>query len=65
MRSLPGVTPRGTFVRVLQPHIEGLLVKGVDVGDRLRVKLTRTDVQRGYIDFARASPYAREYGLGS
>jgi len=51
-----GVTPRGTFVRVLQPHIEGLLVQaqGVDVGDRLRVKLTRTDVQRGYIDFARS-----------
>jgi len=51
-----GVTPRGTFVRVLQPHIEGLLVEeqGVDVGDRLRVKLTRTDVQRGYIDFARS-----------
>ena len=51
-----GVTPRGTFVRVLQPHIEGLLVQpqGVDVGDRLRVKLTRTDVQHGFIDFARA-----------
>lgn len=51
-----GVTPRGTFVRVLQPHIEGLLVQaqGVDVGDRLRVKLTRTDVQRGFIDFARS-----------
>ncbi|MGA9798857.1 MAG: RNB domain-containing ribonuclease [Terriglobales bacterium] len=51
-----GVTPRGTFVRVLQPHIEGLLVQaqGVDVGDRLRVKLIRTDVQRGYIDFVHA-----------
>jgi VacB/RNase II family 3'-5' exoribonuclease len=51
-----GVTPSGTFVRVLQPHIEGLLVQGqgVDVGDRLRVKLIRTDVQRGYIDFASA-----------
>ena len=51
-----GVTPHGTFVRVLQPHIEGLLVQGqgVDVGDKLRVKLTRTDVQRGYIDFSRA-----------
>jgi VacB/RNase II family 3'-5' exoribonuclease len=51
-----GVTPRGTFVRVLQPHIEGLLVKGqkVDVGDRVRVKLVRTDVQRGYIDFVQA-----------
>ena len=51
-----GVTSHGTFVRVLQPHIEGLLVqaKGVDVGDRLRVKLIRTDFQHGYIDFARA-----------
>jgi exoribonuclease R len=52
-----GATPKGTFVRVLQPHVEGLLAQGdqgVDVGDRLRVKLIRTDVQRGYIDFARA-----------
>jgi VacB/RNase II family 3'-5' exoribonuclease len=51
-----GVTPKGTFVRVLQPHVEGLLAQGqqgLDVGDRLRVKLIRTDVQRGYIDFAR------------
>jgi VacB/RNase II family 3'-5' exoribonuclease len=52
-----GVTPKGTFVRVLQPRVEGLLAQGqqgVDVGDRLRVKLIRTDVQRGYIDFVRA-----------
>lgn len=52
-----GVTPHGTFVRVLQPHIEGLLAQGqqgLDVGDKVGVKLTRTDVQRGYIDFARA-----------
>jgi exoribonuclease-2 len=51
-----GVTPHGTFVRVLQPHVEGLLAhgqEGVDVGDKLRVKLLSTDVQRGYIDFAR------------
>ena len=51
-----GVTPRGTFVRVLKPAVEGLLAQGqqgADVGDRLRVKLIRTDVQRGYIDFAR------------
>jgi VacB/RNase II family 3'-5' exoribonuclease len=51
-----GATPRGTFVRVLKPHVEGMLVsgqKGVDVGDRLRVRLVNTDPQRGYIDFAR------------
>ncbi|MGH9496936.1 MAG: RNB domain-containing ribonuclease [Candidatus Sulfotelmatobacter sp.] len=52
-----GATDRGTFVRVRQPHIEGLLTQGqqgLDVGDRLRAKLVRTDVQKGYIDFARA-----------
>ena len=52
-----GVTPKGTYVRVLQPHIEGLLAQGAQglhVGDKIRAKLTRTDVQRGYIDFARA-----------
>jgi exoribonuclease-2 len=52
-----GVTPHGTFVRALQPHVEGLLAqgyKGVDVGDQLRVRLIRTDVQHGFIDFARA-----------
>lgn len=51
-----GATSHGTFVRVLRPHVEGMLVngqKGVDVGDRLRVRLVSTDPQRGYIDFAR------------
>jgi exoribonuclease-2 len=53
-----GATPKGTFVRVAQPRIEGLLAQGhegVDVGDKLRVKLIRVDVQHGYIDFARVS----------
>jgi VacB/RNase II family 3'-5' exoribonuclease len=52
-----GVTPKGTFVRVMQPHIEGLLTQGaqgLNVGDKLRAKLVRTDVQRGFIDFVRA-----------
>jgi exoribonuclease-2 len=52
-----GATDHGTFVRVLTPRVEGLLVQGaqgLDVGDKLRVKLLRTDVQKGYIDFARA-----------
>jgi exoribonuclease-2 len=51
-----GVTPHGTFIRVLQPRLDGLLAqgaKGVDVGDKLRVQLIRADVQRGYLDFAR------------
>lgn len=52
-----GKTDSGTFVRVIQPHVEGLLAQGapgLDVGDRLRARLIRTDVQKGYIDFARA-----------
>jgi exoribonuclease-2 len=49
-----GVNNYGTFVRTLDPHVEGKLVqggKGLDVGDRVTVKLVSTDPQRGYIDF--------------
>ena len=52
-----GVTSHGTFVRVASPHIEGMLAQGsqgLDVGDKLRVRLIRTDPQHGFIDFARA-----------
>ena len=50
-----GVTPKGVFVRVLNPPAEGLLIhgqQGVDVGDQLRVKLVSADPRRGYLDFA-------------
>ena len=50
-----GVNQHGTFVRALEAHVEGMLVhggKGLDVGDKLTVKLVSTDPQRGYIDFA-------------
>jgi VacB/RNase II family 3'-5' exoribonuclease len=54
-----GVNQYGTFVRALEPHVEGMLVnggkpgsKGLDVGDRVMVKLISTDPQRGFIDFA-------------
>ena len=49
-----GASSKGTFVRVTSPPIEGMLVsggQGVDVGDHVRVRLTRVDVERGYIDF--------------
>ena len=50
-----GVNPHGTFVRIVKPHVEGLLVngQGLDVGDKLPVTLIRTDVDRGFIDFSR------------
>jgi exoribonuclease-2 len=54
-----GVNNYGTFVRSLDPHVDGMLdnagkpgAKGLDVGDRLTVKLVSTDPERGYIDFA-------------
>ena len=49
-----GASAKGTWVRLLDPPIEGRLVsgfEGVDVGHRLRVQLVHTDVERGYIDF--------------
>jgi exoribonuclease-2 len=50
-----GVNQYGTFVRTLDPHVDGMLVhggKGLDVGDKVTVKLVSTDPQRGFIDFA-------------
>ena len=52
-----GVTEHGTFVRLLAPPAEGRVVrgeKGMDVGDRVRVRLLSTDPERGFIDLARA-----------
>lgn len=51
-----GVTPKGTFVRLLAPPAEGRVVageQGLDVGDHVRVKLTATEPTRGFIDFVR------------
>jgi VacB/RNase II family 3'-5' exoribonuclease len=50
-----GVNQHGTFVRALKPNVEGMVVhggKGLDVGDKVTVKLVNTDPQRGFIDFA-------------
>jgi len=52
-----GATPKGVFVRVLDPPVEGRVMRGeqgLDVGDRLQVKLLGTDPERGFIDFGRA-----------
>jgi exoribonuclease-2 len=55
--TVTGASEKGTWIRVLEPPIEGRLVKGFEkrrVGDRLRVQLAFTDVGRGYIDFVSA-----------
>jgi hypothetical protein len=51
-----GVSEKGTFVRVIDPPMEGRLMQGIediDVGDKLEVRLTHTDPARGFIDFAK------------
>ena len=49
-----GASPKGTWVRLSSPPVEGKLEgdsSGLRVGDRLRVQLVHTDVERGFIDF--------------
>jgi exoribonuclease-2 len=51
-----GVTPRGTFARTLDPPVDGRIVEGetgLEVGEKVRVRLTRTDAEFGFIDFTR------------
>ena len=52
-----GASDRSTWVRLLEPPVEGRLVtgeRGLDVGDKVWVELVSTDVERGFIDFGRA-----------
>jgi exoribonuclease-2 len=51
-----GASEKGTWVRLLDPPVEGKLVtggSGLDVGDRVHVKLVSTNVEHGFIDFSR------------
>lgn len=51
-----GVTPKGTFARVLAPPVDGRVMRGergMRVGDKVKVRLLAADPQRGFIDFAR------------
>jgi VacB/RNase II family 3'-5' exoribonuclease len=52
-----GASHKGTYVRLLRPPAEGRVIsgeRGLDVGDRVDVRLLSTDVNRGFIDFAHA-----------
>ena len=51
-----GASEKGTWVRLLEIPVEGMLksgFKGVDVGDQIQVELVSVDVEQGFIDFKR------------
>lgn len=49
-----GVSDKGTWVRLIDPPVEGKLLRGskyIDVGEELKVELVNADVERGFVDF--------------
>ena len=51
-----GASPKGIYVRLLAPPVEGRVVRhevGLDVGDKTNVRLIAVDAERGFIDFER------------
>jgi exoribonuclease-2 len=52
-----GASPKGTWIRLFHPHVEGKLVNGsigLKVGQKLKARLTHINVELGFIDFERA-----------
>ncbi|HVK86034.1 MAG TPA: hypothetical protein VM513_18060 [Kofleriaceae bacterium] len=50
-----GASPKGTWVRLRRPPAEGRVIsgeRGLDVGDKVRVRLESVVIERGFIDFA-------------
>ncbi|MBI5032143.1 MAG: RNB domain-containing ribonuclease [Chloroflexi bacterium] len=54
-----GASAKGTWARLVTIPVEGKVVhgfEGLDVGDRIRVQLVSTDVERGFIDLTKVGP---------
>ena len=48
-----GVAPDGTYARLLSVPAEGRIMrgeKGLDIGQKIRVRLARVDPNKGFID---------------
>jgi exoribonuclease-2 len=53
-----GASSKGTYVRLLKFPAEGMVVKGaqgIDVGDKVQVRLVSVNVAKGFIDFERVA----------
>jgi exoribonuclease-2 len=51
-----GASPKGTWIRLFHPHVEGKLVNGfggLEVGHKLKARLIHINVEEGFIDFER------------
>ena len=52
-----GVSDKGTYARILRPPVDGRVVRGehgLNIGEKVRVKLIDADPNNGFIDFAHA-----------
>jgi exoribonuclease-2 len=51
---ITGASPKGTYLRLTGFPAEGRIVSGttgIDVGDRVKVRLASVDIEKGFIDF--------------
>lgn len=55
---ITGASPKGTWARLLTIPAEGKVIqgfKGLDVGDHVRLQLKAVNIEKGFIDFKRAT----------
>jgi exoribonuclease-2 len=53
---ITGASPKGTYVRLRKLPAEGRVIRGaqgIDVGDKVQVRLAAVDAANGFIDFER------------
>ncbi|MFN8258468.1 MAG: RNB domain-containing ribonuclease [Bacteroidales bacterium] len=55
---ISGAAPKGTWIKLFEPNLEGKLVKGfenLEVGHKIKARLLSVDIMTGFIDFERVS----------
>jgi len=57
---ITGASDKGTYVRLVHPLAEGRVIRrfdGMDVGDKVTVRLIKVSPEQGYIDFEGAGSF--------